>query len=233
MKFDSFDTRHYETLPVRDGYGEWAASYEDTVLDVMDVRLLSRLESVSWTRSGPVADLGCGTGRIGVWLKSVGVAVVDGVDLTREMLDRARDKAVYRVLVEADIAATGLAADGYDTVVCSLVDEHLDSLDGLYGEARRLLRPGGTFVLVGYHPHFLMMGVPGHFDRASGQSVAVESYVHLTSDHVAAAHQVGFRLVEMTEGLIDEDWRTAKPKWAERYWNHPVTFAMVWRPDEG
>jgi len=29
MDFAPFDTRRYPTLPVRDGYGEWAGNYED------------------------------------------------------------------------------------------------------------------------------------------------------------------------------------------------------------
>jgi hypothetical protein len=80
---------------------------------------------------------------------------------------------------------------------------------------------------VGYHPFFLMMGIITHFDRASGESVAIESYVHLMSDHVAAARAAGFELIEMLEGLVDEDWIKAKPKW-ESFRSRPVSFAMVW-----
>ena len=50
MDFSKFDTRHYPTLPVREGYGEWARTYEDTVLDLMDLRLLARLRTVDWPR---------------------------------------------------------------------------------------------------------------------------------------------------------------------------------------
>ena len=228
MKFKPFDTRHYAMLGVRDGYGEWAGTYEATVLDVMDQRLLARLSSVSWPDVARAADLGCGTGRTGAWLRAAGVGVVDGIDLTAEMLEQARAKAIYQRLELGDVAETGFAAVAYDLVVNCLVDEHLPSLTGLYREARRILRPGGKFVLVGYHPHFLMLGIAAHFDRASGESVAVESYVHLTSDHITAGHAAGFRLLEMTEGLIDADWTEVKPKWAEKYWHHPVTFAMVW-----
>jgi hypothetical protein len=85
-------------------------------------------------------------------------------------------------------------------------------------------------VLVGYHPHFLMYGIPTHFDRAYGQPVAIESYVHLLSDHVSAAHASGWTLAELEEGLVDEAWLAKKPKWA-RYRNHPVSFAVVWRRD--
>lgn len=228
MKFETFDTRHYPMLGVREGYGEWAASYEDTVLDVMDLRLLGRLTSVDWPNVEQAADLGCGTGRTGAWLKAVGIRAIDGIDLTPEMLERARAKAVYRHLEIGDVAATGFEAGGYDLVINCLVDEHLPNLTGLYQEARRLSRPGGGFVLVGYHPHFLMLGIAAHFDRANGDSIGVESHVHLTSDHIAAGHAAGFRLREMIEGVVDEGWVPLKPKWAERYRGHPVTFAMVW-----
>jgi SAM-dependent methyltransferase len=43
MEFAPFDTRHYPTLTVQDGYREWAETYEATVLDLMDIRLLERL----------------------------------------------------------------------------------------------------------------------------------------------------------------------------------------------
>lgn len=228
MKFEIFDTRHYPMLDVRAGYGEWAATYEDTVLDVMDLRLLDRLGAVDWNAIDGAVDLGCGTGRTGAWLRNAGVGAVDGIDLTPEMLNRAQARDAHRRLELGDVTATPFQGAAYDLAVSSLVDEHLPALPGLYGEARRLIRPGGRFVLVGYHPHFLMFGIPGHFDRADGQSVGVESHVHLTSDHIAAGLGAGFTLLEMIEGIVDEEWVAEKPKWAERYWGHPVTFAMVW-----
>ncbi len=67
MDFAPFDTRRYPTLSVRDGYREWADTYKDTVLDLMDVRLLERLREIDWRRTRRAADLACGTGRT-VWL---------------------------------------------------------------------------------------------------------------------------------------------------------------------
>ncbi|MGF1609679.1 MAG: class I SAM-dependent DNA methyltransferase [Kiloniellales bacterium] len=229
MDFRHFNTRNYETLPVRQGYSAWAASYERTVLDLMDLRLLARLESVDWLSVRRAADLACGTGRVGVWLKSAGVGTLDGIDLTEAMLEQARDKRVYDRLLVGDLAATGFASGAYDLVTMGLADEHLADLGPLYAEAARLAAPGGRFVLVGYHPHFLMLGVVTHFDRAPGDPVAIESHVHLMSNHVRAAHAAGFRLTEMTEGMIDESWAAAKPKWFARYRHHPVSFAIVWR----
>jgi SAM-dependent methyltransferase len=228
MDFQTFDQRGYPTLPVREGYGAWAATYEQVVQDEMDLRLLERVQGVDWAGAGSVLDLACGTGRTGAWLRGRGVANLHGVDFTPAMLDRARAKGLYDRLVQADVAATGLEAGAYDLLVMSLADEHLRDLSALYRETARLAAAHGAFVLVGYHPHFLMMGIPAHFNGEDGKPVAVESYVHLTSDHVRAGLAAGWRLAGMGEGVVDDAWIAKKPKW-ERLRGHPVSFCLVWR----
>jgi SAM-dependent methyltransferase len=156
------------------------------------------------------------------------VARLDGLDFTPEMLARAEAKGVSDRLIQADMLATGLPAASYDLVLEVLADEHLADLGPLYRETARLAGPAGVFVIVGYHPHFLMNGIPTHFDREGGEPVAIESYVHLLSDHAKAAHQSGWTLMEMDEGVVDDAWIAKKPKW-QRYRFHPVSFAMVWR----
>lgn len=228
MDFSRFDKRQYPTHSVQDGYGAWAATYEDIVLDAMDLRLLARIQSVPWDQQREAADLACGTGRIGVWLTQRGVPAIDGVDLTAEMLASASAKDIYRTLILSDLRATPLQPDTYDLVTVSLADEHLPDLHPLYHEAARISRPGGYFVLVGYHPFFLMSGIPTHYNSASGEPVAIECYVHLFSDHLRAALTAGWSLREMHEGLIDDDWLAQKPKWRQ-YEHHPISFAMVWQ----
>ena len=228
VDFSAFDSRNYPTLSVREGYSEWAETYEQTVLDLMDLRLLARLERVDWANVKRAVDLACGTGRAGVWLGQAGVASIDGVDFSKEMLVQAEAKKVYDRLLLGDILATGLDPGAYDLVTLVLADEHIADLMPLYRESARLAAVNGHFVIVGYHPHFLMAGIPTHFSRPSGESVAIESHVHLMSDHVSAAHSPGFRLTEMIEGIIDDAWIAAKPKWA-KFRNHPVSFAMVWQ----
>jgi SAM-dependent methyltransferase len=228
LDFSQFDRRHYPTVSVRQGYREWLPGYGATVEDEMDLALLAVLRSVPWATIERAADLGCGTGRTGAWLRQCGVAHLDGVDLTPEMLGVARGRGLYERLHEADVGHTGLPIGAYDLVTTCLVDEHLPDLHPLYQEASRLLRPGGLHVLVGYHPHFMMTaGMPTHFERR-GEPVAIETYVHLLSDHVGAARAGGLELVEMRERLIDDTWIALKPKW-EAYRNQPISFAMVWR----
>ena len=229
MKFSDFDVKRYPTVSVEDGYGEWAAHYERSVHDEMDLRLLERLKTVQWNVVGEAIDLACGTGRIGVWLTSRGVANVDGIDLTPAMMEQARAKGVYRDLSIGDVTNTGLPARSYDLAVQVLADEHLGDIAPLYDETARITRERGTFVIVGYHPFFLLNGLPTHFHRAdNGEPLTIESHIHLTSDHVRAARAAGWTLIEMDEGIIDDDWLSAKPKWA-KYRQWPVSYAMVWR----
>ena len=227
--FTDFDARGYRMVDARTGYGEWVTTYEGTVEDAMDIALLERLKTPRWETVREAADLGCGTGRTGAWLRARGVGAIDGVDLTPEMLERARARGAHRKLVEADVASTGLETAAYDLAITSLVDEHLATLEPLYREAFRVVKPGGQYVLVAFHPHFIMAsGMPTHFKNAAGEDVAITTHLHLVSDHVTAALGAGWSLVEMHERLIDDDWVAVKPKW-ERYRNHPISAAYVWQ----
>jgi SAM-dependent methyltransferase len=228
MEHASFDKRAYPVVPPAAGYGEWAADYEATVAAGMDRALLPRLRSVAWSRARQAIDLACGTGRTGEWLREQGVAIIDGIDLTPEMMAVARAKGIYRELRQGDIAATDYPTGQYDLCTMALADEHLRTLAPVYRQASRLLAPGGAFVLVGFHPFFLMNGMPTHYHRKSGEAVAIESHVHLFADHFRAGVEAGLRLAEVEECVIDEAWLETKPKW-RRYLNWPVSFGLVWR----
>ena len=227
--FSTFDRRGYRTVPAREGYALWSSSYEKTIKPDMDLWLLERIDSVDWKRVARAVDLGCGTGRTGEWLKRRGVQAVDGVDLTAEMIEGARRRGVYDALHVADACKTGLPAGSYDLVTSCLIDEHLRDLAPLYRESARLARPGGTLVLVGFHPFFIMKsGMPTHFEGPAGEPIAIETHVHLLSEHVEAALSAGWSLAQMHEQTIDDRWIAAKPSWSD-YRDVPVSFLFVWR----
>ena len=85
-----YDKRRYPIVEVREGYAEWVRTYEQTVQDEMDLRLLERLAIGRLGRAASVLDLACGTGRVGAWLKGRCSAALDGIDITPEMLEVAR-----------------------------------------------------------------------------------------------------------------------------------------------
>lgn len=228
MEYSSFDIRKYPVLPVKEGYREWSDSYEETVQDEMDLRLLSKIKSINWQTINRAIDFACGTGRIGVWLKKQGVNHIDGIDITPEMLAKAREKNVYSSVLTADILNSEIQPECYDLCVQALADEHIGDISLLYREASRIIKNNGYFVIVGYHPFFLMNGIITHFHKENGDPLAIESYIHLLSDHVKAALKSNLILLEMDEGLIDDDWIEKKPKWI-KYKNWPVSFSMVWK----
>lgn len=226
--FADFDRRRYRTVDVATGYDGWAPTYEQTVLDDMDLALLDRLRRPAWPRVRRAADLGCGTGRTAAWLRARGPARIDGIDLSEGMLRRARQRGVHTALTHGDVRDTGFPGAAYDLVISSLIDEHLPDLGPFYTEARRLAAPGGVFVLVGYHPQFMMVtGMPTHYTGSDGEPLAISTHLHTFSDHVTAGIAAGWRLAELAESSIDDTWIAAKPQWAHLR-GHPFSMASVW-----
>jgi len=228
MDFVPFDKRGYPVVSAQTGYGDWAGHYEATVAVGLDRPLLDAIKIIDWADVKTAADLACGTGRTGSWLSQRGVRFIDGVDITHEMLRIAESKGVYRRLRCADVAVTDLPSSSYDLCTLVLADEHVADINPVYEEAARLLVAGGSFVIIGYHPFFLMNGTPTHYHRADGAAVTIQSYVHLFSEHYQAANNAGLSLIDFQERIIDEDWLRTKPKWRE-YLHWPVSFALVWR----
>ena len=102
------------------------------------------------------------------------------------------------------------------------------SLDFI-GATSSLLCVQPRYVLVGFHPFCIMAtGMPTHFKAGHGEPVAIETHVHLLSDHVTAALAAGWRLAELREQVIDDRWVKTKPSWAA-YRDVPISFACVWR----
>ncbi|MEM9518722.1 MAG: methyltransferase domain-containing protein [Actinomycetota bacterium] len=94
-------------------YAQWAETYEASFVEATDYEYHLHVADalIDGRRpSGPVLDVGCGTGVVGVALDDRGVGLIDGVDISQEMLAQAAAKGVYRELFEADLTV-GMAVD--------------------------------------------------------------------------------------------------------------------------
>ena len=134
-------------------YGEWADTYDSGFVEregyVVYLRVAEILLRQRSLINGPVLDVGCGTGIVGVCLREGGIDVVDGVDISPPMLVEAgkkktpNDVPVYRRLIAADLTKT---LDIPDNQYAGLISAgtfthgHLgpDSLDELW----RVAAPG-------------------------------------------------------------------------------------------
>lgn len=96
--------------------------------------------------AGRVIDLGCGTGLSGAALRDQATALI-GIDLSPEMLARARARNLYAELIEADLApALAAMSEGCaETVTAVDVLIYVGVLEPLLPEIFRVLAPGGAF----------------------------------------------------------------------------------------
>lgn len=86
-----------------------------------------------------VADLACGTGDLCNELTRTGYRSV-GLDFSAGMLANATTDTP---LVQADVLRLPLADGGTDGVVCGFALRNVTTLDALFAEVARILRPGG------------------------------------------------------------------------------------------
>jgi predicted TPR repeat methyltransferase len=93
-----------------------------------------------------VADAGCGTGLCGPLLAPFAKRLL-GVDLSEQMLTKARERGVYDELTRGELSAFLRAnPDSFDVVVSSDTLCYFGSLDEPLQAASKALRGGGTFV---------------------------------------------------------------------------------------
>jgi SAM-dependent methyltransferase len=94
-----------------------------------------------------VADLGCGTGTLSRLLTDEGFDV-DGLDLSPEMIVRARHKVPEARFVVGDAAEPSLPTDTYDVVLSRHVLWAMPDPEHAFARWVRLLAPGGVAVLI-------------------------------------------------------------------------------------
>ncbi len=104
-----------------------------------------------------VVDLGCGFGWFARWARTQEAAHVLGLDLSRNMLARARaetaDPAVQ--YARADLETLALAEAAFDLAYSSLAFHYVEDFGRLVRTVFRALVPGAHFVFSIEHPIYM------------------------------------------------------------------------------
>ncbi len=179
----------------RELYADWAATYDETFLVASRYvyhRHVASLFAFGFGGGGPVLDVGCGTGAVGVALRELGVETVDGIDISAEMLavaaaKRFDDEPVYRELIEADLTgAIDVATGRYAGIVSAgaFTHGHLgpEALDELF----RVASSGARCAIGINAAHFVDLGferaLDAHRDAATISYEMVEAPIYDGAD---------------------------------------------------
>lgn len=122
-------------------FGRAAAAYHQH--DALQRRSASALLAALPARTfGQVLDAGCGPGGMSRFWRRAGSRVT-ALDLSAQMLARARELDAADGYVEGDIEALPLADGRFDLAWSNLAVQWCTSLPAALGELRRVVRPGG------------------------------------------------------------------------------------------
>lgn len=179
---------NWDSLP--SSYDRVAGAYERAFLDELESKPFDRelLTGFCQTVDGPIADIGCGPGQVGAFLKDAGRQVV-GADLSPAMVASAARRLDAAVV--ADMRALPFADTGLGGVVAFYALIHLrrDEVVGALVEIRRVLQPGGKVLLSAHEGSGTI-----EQDEFLGEPVPFVATLFALDELEEAVHRAGLRI---------------------------------------
>lgn len=170
---------------IRTSYDTVADAYVERVPPPADLDPLSRAMFGAFAElvrgRGPVADLGCGPGRITAYLGELGVSAF-GVDLSPRMIELARAAHPDLRFDVGSMTALDIADDELAGILAFYSTFHAppEHLPTVFAEFHRTLAPNGVVLLGSYiGDHERRRPALAH----GGHPVSYESYL-LPADHI-------------------------------------------------
>jgi malonyl-CoA O-methyltransferase len=185
-------------LSARAAYQLWAPHYDaETAVSYLEDRTVATLGVATSGRR--LLDAGCGTGRR---LRAAGAAPGIGVDLTFEMLGRARGDDLVSA---ADVRALPFAAESFDVVWCRLVIGHVADARQAYAELARVCRVDGVVIVTDLCSEAIAAGHRRTFRDSAGMVHEVEHFMHSVDVQERAARDVGLERMMRRDGVVGPD----------------------------
>lgn len=172
-------------------YAAWADSYDTDFCDAQGYQSPREVVRAfaEGGGTGPILDVGAGTGVVGEGLAAAGLGPVDALDLSPAMLNVAQGKGVYRSLIEADVTRP-LGLSGYNGIVSAgtFTFGHVgpEGLPPLLDVAQQ----GCLFVVTVNAQHFVNAGFEAFFAEIETEIYGFRTWdFRLYSDKADAAHR--------------------------------------------
>lgn len=184
-----------------------------------------------------VLDLGCGFGWHCRYAMENGAKSVVGIDISKKMLDIAREKTAsaeieYCCMPLEDI---NFDKDSFDIVISSLVLHYIESFDAIVQKIDKCLMKGGVFVFSVEHPIFTAQGIQDWCYDAQGNRLhwpvdryfiegirnavflgeEVTKYHKTMTTYVNSLIKAGFEITGLVEPTPSEDMLKRYPESSE------------------
>ncbi|AXX98830.1 class I SAM-dependent DNA methyltransferase [Profundibacter amoris] len=132
-------------------YREWAKTYDQDFAKANDYRnpqLIAEQFAKRCDVDMPVLDVGAGTGLVGEALTAHGLAPIDALDISHEMLVVADSKGCYRNIIQGDLTGqVDIPDSSYGGVISVGTFTHGHVGSEAIDELLRLARSGALFAL--------------------------------------------------------------------------------------
>lgn len=196
----------------RASYDAVAVDYEKLLRDELAAKPMDRAalgvfaELVLASGAGPVADIGCGPGRITAYLHTLGCDAF-GMDLSPGMVAVARERYPELRFEVGSMTALDVADSSLSGLVAwySVIHIPSDLLPNVFADFCRVLVPGGQLLIA-----FQVGDERVHLDQAYGHAVSIDAY-RLTPDRIADL-LADAGLIVHTRILREQDGRERTPQ---------------------
>ena len=197
-------------MDVESGYGLWAYTYDDFHNPLIAVEGPIIRQLIDSIPPGRALDAACGTGRYARYLSERGHAVT-GVDLSPEMIEKARANTPGVEFKSGSLEALPFSGQTFDLVMCGLALTHLPEISKAISEIGRVLKVGGTAVIADHHPMAGFLGGSAIFQDKERFYRNVRSYVHPHSEYVSAFAAADLEIQECYEPQMTEEQAAKGP----------------------
>jgi predicted TPR repeat methyltransferase len=166
-------------------FDEYANKFDDHLVVGLEYRQPSELKELLAPLLGDaepqldVLDLGCGTGLCAPLFKPWSRSLT-GVDLSRKMVAKAKERGLYDKLIVGDLVEPLSAEEGgYDLILATDVFVYLGKLDDVVRHCSQSMRQGG---ILAFSVELLQEGDPDYILHSGGRYAHTRSYIERLVD---------------------------------------------------
>ncbi|MCH8849248.1 MAG: class I SAM-dependent methyltransferase [Chloroflexi bacterium] len=158
-------------------------------------------------RKQPSLDLGCGDGTFAY---ALGGGFAAGIDADPKIVRWAAQHRSHGSLVVADARALPFRSGAFASVVCNSTLEHIPDQQTVLEETRRVLAPGGAFILTVPSEHFLRFHLGSSLARLARLQPLARLYERWM-EYIAKVHHTDAPDIWLERlaaaGFQTQDWR--------------------------